>query len=187
MDRPLATGVIFALIYASFVALSLPVASLLTLLSGFLFGFWLGAALVISSATLGATIIFLIAKTSLGKTLRERAGPLYLKIEDYMKRDAVSYLLFMRLVPLFPFFVVNIVPALFNIPLRTFVLTTFFGIIPGSAVYVFAGQQLGQIDDPGDVFSADIIIAFALLGLFALLPSIYKKIYGRKPPHQVQE
>ena len=97
-----------------------------------------------------------------------------------MRGDAVSYLLFLRLVPLFPFWLVNIVPALFNIPLRTFVLTTFFGIIPGSFVYVNVGEELGDITDTGEILSPGLLAALALLGLFALVPVLYKKLRRKK-------
>ena len=167
---------LFSAIYIIAVALSLPFATLLTLLGGFLFGFWLGTIIVVTSATIGATIIFLIAKTSLGETLREKAGGLYKKIESDMKENAIGYLFFMRLVPIFPFFLVNIAPALFNISLQTYMFTTFFGIIPGSAVYVYTGQSLGEIENPKDIFSMEVISAFVLLGVFALIPTLYKKI-----------
>ncbi len=179
-NHPLLSAFIFSALYIICVALSLPIASLLTLLGGFLFGFWAGTLIVVTSATIGATIIFVIAKTSFGKTLREKASGLYQKIETNMQDNAASYLLFMRLVPIFPFFLVNIVPALFNVPLRTYVLTTFFGILPGSAVYVFAGQSLGEINSVKEIFSGDVIGAFILLGVFALIPTIHKR-YKKAP------
>ena len=179
-QRPLLSALAFITIYAVFVALSLPIATLLTLAGGFLFGRWLGTLYVVIAATLGATVIFLIAKSSIGTTLREKTGDLYKRIEGNMKENAVGYLLFMRLVPLFPFFLVNIVPALFNVSLGVYVLTTFFGILPGSFVYVNLGEQLGTIDSLGDLVSGQTVLAFALLGVFALLPTIYKQIKARK-------
>lgn len=179
-DRPVVTAIAFIATYIFFVALSLPAATLLTLTGGFLFGKWLGTLYVVSAATIGATIIFFIAKTSLGTTLREKAGILYNRIEGNMNENAVGYLLFMRLVPVFPFFLVNIVPALFNVKPRIFIMTTFFGIIPGSFVYVNLGQQLGQIESIKDLVSTETILSFALLGVFALLPTIYKQIKTRK-------
>jgi len=178
--HPILSPLLFVGIYALCVALSLPIATLLTLLGGFLFGLVQGTLLVVTGATIGATILFIIAKTSLGTTLREKAGKLYEKIEGNMKENAVGYLLFMRLVPLFPFVAVNVVPALFNIPLRIFVLTTFFGIIPGSAVYVYFGQQLGEINTLSDLISPKVLLAFGLLGVFAILPTFYKQFKNRK-------
>lgn len=178
--HPLLAPLIFIGIYTACVALSLPIATLLTLLGGFLFGLVQGTLFVVLGATIGATIVFVVAQTSLGNTLRERAGKFYKKIESNMKDNAVGYLLFMRLVPIFPFVAVNVAPALFNVPLRVFVLTTFFGIMPGSAAYVYFGQQLGEIDKLGDLASPQVILAFVLLGVFALIPTLYKQFKNRK-------
>jgi uncharacterized membrane protein YdjX (TVP38/TMEM64 family) len=171
---------IFICVYACIVALSLPFATLMTLAGGFLFGFVGGTIAVVTAATLGATIIFFIAKSSFGETLRARAGNIYNRIERDMNNNAVGYLLFIRLVPLFPFFVVNIVPALFNVKTRTYILTTFFGILPGTAVFVNVGRSLDQIENPADLVSPDIILAIALLGLFALIPTLYQKLKRKK-------
>ena len=175
-STPVFSALIFVSSYTGAVALSLPVATLLTLLGGFLFGTWLGTLYVVTGATAGATIVFLIARSALGTTLREKAGGIYIKIESHMQENAVGYMLFMRLVPLFPFFLVNIVPALFNVKPRTYVLTTFFGIIPGTFVYVNLGTALGEIDTLNDLVSGKTLMAFTLLGLFALVPAVYKKI-----------
>ena len=177
--NPILAPFAFVGLYASAVALSLPIATLLTLLSGFLFGLVQGTLLAVTGATIGATIIFVVAKTSLGSTLREKAGGFYDKIEANMKENAVGYLLFMRLVPIFPFVAVNVVPALFNVPLRIFVLTTFFGIIPGTGVFVYFGQQLGSIESLGDLASPQVLFAFALLGIFALIPTLYTQFKKR--------
>lgn len=183
--NPILAPFAFVGLYASAVALSLPIATLLTLLGGFLFGLVQGTLLVVTGATIGATIIFIIAKTSLGSTLREKAGSFYDKIEANMKENAVGYLLFMRLVPIFPFVAVNVVPALFNVPLRIFVLTTFFGIIPGTAVFVYFGQQLGSIESLSDLASPQVLSAFALLGVFALIPTLYTQFKKHKSQKKV--
>ena len=179
-SRPVFTALIFMAIYIVFVALSLPAATLLTLTGGFLFGPFFGTFYVVTAATIGATIIFFAAKTSLGATLREKAGGLYKRIEGNMNENAAGYLLFMRLVPVFPFFLVNIVPALFNVKPRTYILTTFFGIMPGSFVYVNLGGQLATIENLSDLVSMQTLLAFALLGVFALIPTLYKQIKGKK-------
>lgn len=179
-DQPVLSAFVFTAAYITAVALSLPIATLLTLLSGFLFGKWLGTFLVVTGATAGAIIIFVIAKTSLGAGLREKAGGIYQKIADNMKENAAGYLLFMRLVPLFPFVLVNIVPAFFNVSLRVFVLTTFFGIIPGTFVYVNLGEALGEIQSLQSLISTKTLVAFALLGLFALIPALYKQLKSGK-------
>lgn len=179
-ERPIITALGFMAVYIIFVALSLPAATLLTLMGGFLFGVWLGTLYVVTAATIGATIIFFIAKTSIGATLREKAGGIYERIEGNMKENATGYLLFMRLIPAFPFFLVNIVPALFNVKPRIFILTTFFGIIPGSFVYVNLGRQLADIESLNDLVSIQTLLAFSLLGLFALIPTLYKQLKNRK-------
>ncbi len=178
-SHPLMTALGFMAVYIVFVALSLPAATLLTLAGGFLFGAWSGTFYVVTAATTGATILFFIAQTSLGEALRTKAGGLYKRVEGNMKDNAVGYLLFMRLVPIFPFFLVNIVAALFNVKPRIFILTTFFGIIPGSFVFANLGTQLATITDLGDLVSKQTLLAFALLGLFALIPTVYKQIKGR--------
>ena len=149
------------------------------MLGGFLFGKYLGTILVVGGATIGACTLFIIARTSAGRTLRERAGTLYKKIETNMQDNAVGYMLFMRLVPIFPFFLVNIVPALFNVSIRAFAVTTFFGIMPGTFVYVNLGEQLGDINSLSDLISIQTLIAFALLGIFALIPTLYKQYRNR--------
>ncbi|PCJ95214.1 MAG: hypothetical protein COA45_12255 [Zetaproteobacteria bacterium] len=178
--HPVLSAMGFIGVYVLAVALSLPVATILTLTGGFMFGKWLGTLYVVSAATLGASIIFLVAKTALGKILREKAGGMYARVEKNMKENATGYLLFMRLVPIFPFFLVNIIPALFNVRLRVFVLTTFFGILPGSFVFVNLGEQLGEIESLGDLVSMKTLFAFALLGFFALIPTLYKQFKTRK-------
>jgi len=179
-EKPLLSGLIFMGAYAGAVALSLPVATLLTLLGGFLFGAWWGTFYVITGATAGASVIFLIARSALGAALREKAGALYKKVGANMQENAVGYMLFMRLVPVFPFFLVNIVPALFNVRLRVYVLTTFFGILPGTFVYVNLGTALGEIDALEELVSGKTLLAFALLGMFALVPTLYKKMKEKK-------
>ena len=184
-DAPLVTALVFIAIYILFVALSLPAATLLTLTGGFLFGTWLGTIYVVSAATIGATIIFMVAKTSLGETLREKAGGLYKRIEGNMRENAAGYLLFMRLVPVFPFFLVNIVPALFNVPVRTYIITTFFGILPGSFVFVNLGTQLATIENLSDLVSTQTLLAFGLLGVFSLIPTLYKQFKNRSKNKEI--
>ncbi len=179
-DQPILSALTFILLYTVTVALSLPIATLMTLLGGFLFGRWVGTLLIVISATLGATIIFLIARSALGDTLRKKAGSLYDKVAQNMKENAIGYMLFMRLMPLFPFVLVNILPALFNIRLLPYVLTTFFGIIPGTFVYANLGQELGTLETLSDLVSFETLLAFTLLGIFALIPTLYKQVKNRK-------
>lgn len=176
----------FMAVYIVTVALSLPGATVLSIASGFLFGTLWGMVLVIVSATLGGTALFVIAKTAFGDALRARAGPWLHTLEAGFREHALSYLLVLRLVPLFPFFVVNLVPAFLGVPLSTFVLGTFVGIIPGSFVYTSVGAGLGSIFDAGETFSVkgvltpQIVTALVGLAVLALVPVAYKKIMARR-------
>ncbi len=178
-DHAVIAAAAYIVIYAASVALSLPAATLMTLAGGFLFGKWWGTLYVVTAATIGATLIFLIARSTFGAALRAKAGTVYTKIAVHLDENAAGYLLFMRLVPLFPFVLVNIVPALVPVKLRVFVLTTFFGIIPGSFVYTNLGAELGEVESLTGLVSTDTLLAFTLLGLFALIPVIYKTVKAR--------
>lgn len=178
--HPVLAAVSFMGIYALCVALSLPIATILTLLGGFLFGLWLGTLMVVTAATLGATALFLVARSAVGARLRDKAGTAYQKVADDMRANAASYLLFLRLMPLFPFWLVNIIPALFNVKLRIFVITTLVGILPGSFVYVNVGRELGQLQGLDDILSPRMVLAFALLGMMALVPALYKRFRPRR-------
>jgi uncharacterized membrane protein YdjX (TVP38/TMEM64 family) len=156
--------------------LCVPAGTVFGLLAGYLFGIWIGAAAVVFSSTLGGTILFLLAKTSFGALLRRKMGGFYDKIAGNMRENAVSYMLFMRLVPVFPYVVVNILPALFNIPLRLFLATSVIGMLPGVFVLVNLGRALAEIRGPSDLFSPGLLLAFTLLGLLALTPALYRKL-----------
>ena len=172
--------------YATVVAFSLPGGAVLSITGGFLFGAVWGTVHIVLSATLGATLLFLIAKTSLGDPLRARAGPWLQKMQAGFQENALSYLLVLRLVPLFPFFVVNLVPAFLGVALSTYVLGTFIGIIPGAFVYASVGAGLGSLFAAGGAFSAkgiltpQILVALVGLAVLALIPVVYKKLTGRR-------
>lgn len=179
-------AVVYIALYIVVVAFSLPGGAVMTITGGFLFGQWLGTSYVIFAATIGATILFLAAKTALGDVLRAKAGPFLQKMEAGFQENALSYLLVLRLIPLFPFFIVNLVPAFLGVTLKVFVVATFVGIIPGSFVYATVGAGLGSIFDAGEEFSAGSIltpeIVTALIGLavLAMLPVAYKKFRARR-------
>jgi uncharacterized membrane protein YdjX (TVP38/TMEM64 family) len=166
--------------------LSLPGGAVLSITGGFLFGAVWGAVYIVISATLGATVLFLIAKTSVGDALRARAGTWLRTMEEGFREHALSYLLVLRLVPLFPFFVVNLVPAFLGVSLTTYVLGTFLGIIPGSFIYASVGAGLGSIFDRGGAFSLtglltpQIFMGLIGLAVLALIPVAYKKITARR-------
>ncbi|MCB1072710.1 MAG: TVP38/TMEM64 family protein [Chlamydiia bacterium] len=179
---PLLMPFLFTLIYVVMTALSLPGGALLSILGGFIFGVPLSTIYVVVGATIGATIIFSAARTAMGDLLKRKAGPFLLKMETGFQKNAASYLLFLRLIPLFPFWLVNIAPAFFNVKTRTYLWTTFLGIIPGAYVFTQAGNGLGAIFDSGKefsvetVFNIEIKIALIVLALFALIPIFVKRL-----------
>lgn len=172
----------FCLIYIAAVALSFPGATILTLLGGFLFGTIMGSVFVILSATVGACLIFMATKTAFGDVLAKKAGPFIKKFEKGFQEDAFSYLLILRFVPLFPFWLINIIPALLGTKLRTFFLTTLIGIMPGSIIYVSVGSGLGTIFDSQQqpnlsiIFEPEVLLPIIGLALLSFVPVIYKKI-----------
>lgn len=177
----------FIVIYAVSTALSLPGGAVLTVTGGFLFGTWFGTLYAVIGATAGAITVFLIAKTSLGDALRAKAGPSLRKMEAGFRENALSYLLVLRLIPLFPFFLVNIVPAFLGVPLRTYALATFFGIIPGAFVFASVGSGIGSVFDkmsvefdPASVLTPQVITALVGLAVLSLLPIAYKKFKARQ-------
>jgi uncharacterized membrane protein YdjX (TVP38/TMEM64 family) len=171
-EHRLLAALAFVAVYAGATAFSVPGAVFLTLSGGFLFGAGLGTLLTVIGATIGATLVFLFARSLFGDNAIDRFGPQARKLADGIRRNAASYLLVLRLVPIFPFFLINLVPAFVGVRLSTYVLTTFFGIIPGTAVFSLSGAGLGEVLDRGGEFSvAGILtpqIVAALVGLAAL-------------------
>lgn len=158
-------------VYAGAIALSLPGGLVLSLACGLLFGRLLGTAVAVLAATLGATLVFLAARYVFADAMRRRLGATGDRINAGFTRHAWSYLLFLRLVPLFPFFLVNLAPAFTSVRLRTYVLTTLLGIIPGTFVYVNLGAAIGRLDSLAGALSPGTFGALALLGLLALVPA----------------
>jgi uncharacterized membrane protein YdjX (TVP38/TMEM64 family) len=163
-------------VYTASTALSLPGGLVLSLTVGFLFGRWAGTLLIVCAATLGATLVFLAARHLFADAARERMGALAQKINEGFTKDAFNYLLFLRLVPLFPFWLVNLAPAFTNVKLGTYVLATAIGIVPGSFVFANLGQTLGQIESLRGLLAPPVLGAFVLLGVFALIPVAVKKV-----------
>ena len=172
---------LFGVLYVIVAVTSLPVAVFLTILGGFLFGPIISLIVVDISATLGAILLFLIINTTLGEIFREKASPWIKKMERGFQKNAFSYLLFLRLVPLFPFWAVTIGSAFLGVSLRTFFLATLIGIIPGTFVYSLVGNGLeallmqGKAPDIYTIFAPEIFWPLCGLALFSLLPLIYKK------------
>jgi uncharacterized membrane protein YdjX (TVP38/TMEM64 family) len=185
-------------LYIVVVGFSVPGATFLTVTGGFLFGLAVGASAAVIGATIGATLIFLAARTALGEPLLKRAGPRATKLAQGFRQDAFSYLLFLRLVPAFPFFLVNLVPAFAGVRLAPFVAATALGIIPGAVVFAFAGTGLdsviaaqesahrdclaaGRADcqfsfDAKSVLTPELLGALVALGLLALLPVVVRRL-----------
>jgi len=191
--------------YIMAVVLMFPAAAALTLAGGFLFGWIVGAPLAVFSATTGATIVFLIARTALGETLARRNGKWLCKLRDGFGADALTYLLFLRLVPAFPFWFMNLAPAMLGVSLRTFVIATALGIIPGTLAFSVIGSGLdsllaehyqaylaclGQMPpppapchfglSPRSFLTRELVAAFILLGMVAILPAIAKRLWKSK-------
>ncbi len=174
------TALAFVAAYAAAVAFSVPVAAIVSVTGGFLFGLWFGTLWNVIGATIGAILLFLAARSVFADILHEKAGPWLKKLEAGFKANAFSYLLFLRLVPVFPFFAVNLAPAFLGVRLGTFAVTTFVGIIPGAIVYSLFGAGLGAIFDRGEEFrvsqavTPEIIAGLAGLAVLSLLPVTVK-------------
>jgi uncharacterized membrane protein YdjX (TVP38/TMEM64 family) len=169
-------------VYAGTVALSLPGGLVLSLACGLLFGRVLGTAVAVVAATLGATLVFLAARYLFADLLRRRLGAAGARINAGFTRHALSYLLFLRLVPAFPFFLVNLAPAFTAIPVRTYVLGTLLGIIPGTFVYVNLGAALGRLDSLAGAVSMNTLGALGLLSLLALVPVFVRRHRAQPTP-----
>lgn len=192
----------FVLLYVVVVALSVPGALVLTVTGGILFGGLVGGAATVLGATLGAVAVFLIARSAFGEHLVRRAGPLAERLAEGFREDAFSYLLFLRLVPAFPFFLVNLVPALAGVRLGPFVAATFLGILPGTFTFAYVGAGLDSAiaaqgaryraclaSGAGDcrldfdltaVLTPDLMLALAALGGLALLPVVVRRLRARR-------
>lgn len=174
--------------YVLAVAFSFPAASVLTIFGGFLFGWLAGGIVTAFAATIGASAVFLAAKSAFGDVLRRKAGGFLNRLADGFEKDALSYLFVLRLAPVFPFFVVNIAPAFFGVPLRTYLIATFFGILPGTFAYAWLGQgvdsvlvaasEAGREVSVGDLVTPEITFAFAAMALVAAIPPVLRRLRG---------
>lgn len=179
--NPLLAPAVFVAVYAGWVALSIPGAFLLTVAAGFLFGTVAGALLVVAGATLGATAIFLAVRYALADLLRAYAGRWLDKLRAGFNRNAFSYLLVLRLAPVFPFFAVNITTAFLGVRTRTFIAATFLGIVPACFVYASVGAGLGSILDAGgeldagSVLTPEVMLSLSALAALSLLPVVLKR------------
>lgn len=167
--------------YTLIVACSVPGATLMTLVGGFLFGALIGTTAVVVSATLGAVLIFLTARYTVGDFFQRKIGKISKRIDSGLRENALSFILFLRLVPIFPFWLVNIIAAVIGVPLKLYLVGTIIGIIPASAVYCSVGSGLGLVFETGKRPDLEIIsqphIFAPLIGLaiLSVLPVIYKR------------
>ncbi len=197
-DNLLIAVLVYVATYVVVVALSLPGGLVMTLAGGLLFGWLIGCVAAMIGATIGSTAIFLIARTACGDLMATRAGPWLGTFRAGFQEHALSYLLFLRLVPAFPFVVVNIAPALLGVKLSTYIVGTVVGILPGTAAFAIAGAGLGSVIkaqnkvfadciaakgsdacvysiDTSALVTKELLIAFAALGVVALIPVVIKK------------
>ena len=191
----------FVLLYIAVVGLSLPGGAVLTVTGGLLFGTVVGSIAAVGGALVGATIIFLIARSAAGESLTRRAGPFAARFAEGFRANAFSYLLFLRLAP-FPFWLVNLVPALFGVPLSTYVAATAIGILPGTVAFAMFGAGLGSVVDAeaaryyecvakgmtscsvdfdlSHILTPTLLCALSALGALALVPGFAKRFLGRR-------
>ena len=181
----------FVVVYVLVTALSLPGATVMTLAGGAFFGNLYGFAAVSLASTVGASLAFLAARFLVRDSLRKRYGDTVAKMDRGIEKDGAFYLATLRLVPVFPFFLINLAMGLTAMKLRTYAVVSWVAMLPGTFVYVNAGTQLGQIQSTGDIVSVDLLLSFALLGLFPLIAKFVvgfirrRKVYAgwQKPAH----
>jgi len=178
--HPLTMAAGFMALYVIQTALSLPGATILSLAAGAIFGTLMGTLYAITAATVGATLAFLVTRYLLRDAVQNRFGDRLEGINRELERRGLNYLLFLRLVPVFPFFLINLAAGLTRLPLRAFFLGTLLGIIPGGFVYVNAGASLATIDSLSEIASPRVVASFALLGLLALVPALYRKYTNQR-------
>ena len=179
-DHPVQLSLLYALIYITVTALSLPGAVIMTLAGGAIFGLVLGTILVSFCSTIGATAAFLITRYFFRNSVRARFGDKLKIINDGIKKDGAFYLLTLRLVPIFPFFAINVLMALTPIKTRTFYLASQLGMLLGTIIFVNAGTQLATINSTGDILSVNLIISLFVLGLFPIVAKIASDLMNRR-------
>ncbi len=172
--NPLKTSIVYVLSYVIMASLSLPVAFVMTLTAGVIFGVVWGTTLAVLASTLGATLGFLVARLLLHDYVQSKFGENLTIVNEGVRRDGAFYLFSMRVIPIFPFFVINAVMGLTPMRTMVFFFTTLIGMVPITLIITNAGMELGRIESAGDILSPRLIFSFALLGLF---PLIAKKIF----------
>ena len=183
---PLLASVLFMAIYAAAVAISVPGVAVLTVIGGYLFGWFHGTALVLIGATVGACGVFLLTRSAVGDRLRQRAGPAAQRFADGFRRNALSYGFVLNLVPIFPYALIIVVPAACGVPLPTFVAGMFLGLVPGTFLFAGLGDGLDQVLAAGvplrltSFITPEIVLSLSGLGALAQLPAAYRAWRARK-------
>lgn len=167
--RPIAVIAVYVTIYVIVTSLSLPGAAVLTLAGGALFGLWVGAFVVSFASTIGAALACLVSRFVLRDWVQSRFGDRLAVVNKGIEREGAFYLFTLRLIPVFPFFVINLVMGLTELPLSTFYWVSQLGMFPGTLVYVNAGKELAKISSLSGVLSPGLIVSFVLIGLFPVL------------------
>ena len=181
---------VFGGFYAFVTAFSLPGGAVMTILGGFLFGPWLGGTLSVVGATVGATAVFLAARYAIADFLKAKLGSSMLKMEKGFNETPLNYLLFLRLIPLFPFWLVNLIPALLHVPIKIYIFGTAIGIIPGTLIYSLLGDGLGALLAAGQdinlglIFELRFLLPVCGLGVLVLMPVLYKKLKAHRPDNE---
>jgi uncharacterized membrane protein YdjX (TVP38/TMEM64 family) len=179
---PLLAVPAFAAAYVGTMSLALPLGGVLGLLAGLLFGLWLGIGIVVVAGAISALAVFWAARSAIGGALRRRAGPLYNRVAGAMQANGFAYLLFLRIVPVFPFFVVNLVAAALGVRTRTFLLATLIGKLPSAFVYVGLGQEIGRATSLDQLVTLESLWGLGALGVLALAPVLYRAVRRARRP-----
>ena len=185
---PLLASMLFMVIYAGAVAISVPGVAILTVIGGYLFGWFHGTALVLIAATIGASAVFLLTRSAVGDRLRVRAGPAVQRFADGFRRNALSYSFALNLVPIFPYALIIVVPAACGVPLPTFLAGMFLGLVPGTFLFAGLGDGLDHVLASGvplrlaSFVTPEIVLSLGGLAVLALLPVVWRTYRERRGP-----
>jgi len=184
--HPVLSVLVYVAVYIAAITLSLPAALVLTVTGGFLFGPWLGGVSACLGASLGATVVFLISRLTVGDALEKGVSPRVKALEEGIKKDAFFYLLTLRLIPVTPFWLVNVAAGLLSIRLSTYVTATVIGIFPASLIYAGIGSGLGKLFDRGvqphlhNLITPELALPLVALAVLSVLPILYHQYRGRQ-------
>lgn len=178
-------ALVFVVVYVTVTALSLPVSTWLSLLAGALFGRWLGTGIVSVSATIGATCAFLSSRFLFRDLVESRFRTRLIGLQSGLAQDGAFYVLFLRLVPLFPFFLVNLGLGVTRIPVRTYMALSWIGMLPANFLFVNAGAEIGRLEQPQDVLTWRIMLSLSALGIFPLVARwVYRAWRDNRTTHR---